>query len=571
MSTYEAYPYYARQRTSSAGRGMHKSNGAGEEKKLSSKLKDKITAMTDSATKTRLRYWKKDYFESGKRGELHDWKQQLCDDNTIVQKEAVKKVIAAMTIGKDVSPLFPYVLKCVVTKDSELKRLVYLYLQQYASDQPELAILAINSFVKDCADADPAIRSRAIKVMSSLRVECISEYVLDPLRKLLRDPEAAVRRSAVMAIAKIYDTIPEVAEDFDLAKDLQGLFPGEINSGVSACILSALIDIDHRFRVPRDWLSKVMRHMNECQEWSQLVLLQQLSSFCVDAELGTQVCDAIAPFLQHANIAVCAEAFKALVQVPQWHGRLAGALSGLLTASSDYVRPEILYALFAMLNQLPIPTLQAVLPPAANHRLFFLKYNDLPSVKMEKLQLIPKLMSSPDVAIFLDSVVIHLVDCVKTDEVDPTIRGLCLRSLIECAHSLNASGSADMLVLVVSAMAGLIHAPDAGNLLLTGSLQLTWSTYPDIMENIVLPHLVEPLTRSMMQLAEDGEGDAIDQQNDRSVLRALIYFVGQFPEQLFAPEVQGELQAKLFKRIIDLDDQEVTEYSDASGSCCKTG
>lgn len=53
-----------------------------------------------------------------------------------------------MTTGKDVSGLFPDVLKNVQTDDMELKKLVYLYLMNYAKSQPELVILAINTFCK---------------------------------------------------------------------------------------------------------------------------------------------------------------------------------------------------------------------------------------------------------------------------------------------------------------------------------------------------------------------------------------------------------------------------------------
>lgn len=53
-----------------------------------------------------------------------------------------------MTVGKDVSGLFPDVLKNMQTEDLELKKLVYLYLVNYAKTQPELVILAVNTFVK---------------------------------------------------------------------------------------------------------------------------------------------------------------------------------------------------------------------------------------------------------------------------------------------------------------------------------------------------------------------------------------------------------------------------------------
>ena len=57
-------------------------------------------------------------------------------------------MIAAMTVGKDVAMLFPDVVNCMQTDDLELKKLVYLYLINYAKTQPDLAIMAVNTFVK---------------------------------------------------------------------------------------------------------------------------------------------------------------------------------------------------------------------------------------------------------------------------------------------------------------------------------------------------------------------------------------------------------------------------------------
>ena len=56
-----------------------------------------------------------------------------------------------MTIGKDVSSVFAEVTSCSQTADLEVKKLVYLYLINYAKSQPELAILAVNTFVKVCS------------------------------------------------------------------------------------------------------------------------------------------------------------------------------------------------------------------------------------------------------------------------------------------------------------------------------------------------------------------------------------------------------------------------------------
>lgn len=62
------------------------------------------------------------------------------------EREAVKKVIVAMTVGEDVSSLFPYVVNRMQTS-LELKKLVYLYLMNYSKSQPDMAMMAVNSFV----------------------------------------------------------------------------------------------------------------------------------------------------------------------------------------------------------------------------------------------------------------------------------------------------------------------------------------------------------------------------------------------------------------------------------------
>ena len=53
-----------------------------------------------------------------------------------------------MTVGKDMSALFTDVVNCMQTENLELKKLVYLYLMNYAKSQPDMTIMAVNTFVK---------------------------------------------------------------------------------------------------------------------------------------------------------------------------------------------------------------------------------------------------------------------------------------------------------------------------------------------------------------------------------------------------------------------------------------
>ncbi len=99
------------------------------------------------------------------------------------------------------------------TDDLEQKKLVYLYLMNYAKTQPELVILAVNTFVKDTADPNPLVRALAIRTMGCLRAEKIIDYLSDPLRACLKDEDAYVRKTAALCVAKLYDLKPELVID----------------------------------------------------------------------------------------------------------------------------------------------------------------------------------------------------------------------------------------------------------------------------------------------------------------------------------------------------------------------
>jgi AP-4 complex subunit beta-1 len=65
------------------------------------------------------------------------------------RRDVLKKVIAYMTLGIDVSRLFPDMVLACNTKDMVVKKMVYLYLCNYAAMNPELTLLVINTLQKD--------------------------------------------------------------------------------------------------------------------------------------------------------------------------------------------------------------------------------------------------------------------------------------------------------------------------------------------------------------------------------------------------------------------------------------
>ncbi|KAI9141255.1 adaptin N terminal region-domain-containing protein [Paraphysoderma sedebokerense] len=345
------------------------------------------------------------FFTTMRKGENFELKTELNSEYRENRKEAVKRVIANMTVGKDVSGLFADVLKCMQTEDLELKKLVYLYLMNYAKTQPELVILAVNSFLKDVEDPNPLIRALAIRTMGCLRAEKIINYLCDPLKKCLKDTDPYVRKTAAICVAKLYDLAPTLAVDNGFVATLQDML-GDPNPMVVANVVAALTEIKESsykkdvFVINTGILNKLLAALNECTEWGQISILESLAEYKpADTAEARNICERVLPRLQHANASVVLSAVRVLLIYmdlinsdelqKQIVKKLAPPLVTLLSSSS-----ELTYVALRNIN-LILQKRNDVL--SSEMRVFFCKYNDPPYVKMEKLDVIMKLCSEKTV------------------------------------------------------------------------------------------------------------------------------------------------------------------------------
>lgn len=51
-------------------------------------------------------------------------------------------------MGNDMSPLFPDILNVMQVPVLEIKKMVYLYIINYARTKPDMAVMAISMFIK---------------------------------------------------------------------------------------------------------------------------------------------------------------------------------------------------------------------------------------------------------------------------------------------------------------------------------------------------------------------------------------------------------------------------------------
>ena len=121
------------------------------------------------------------FFVDHKKGEVNELRLLLravsLERDATKKRDVIKKVIAYMTLGIDVSRLYPEMVKASRTDDMVMKKMIYLYLTNYAEQNQELAILAINTFLMDLKGPNQKIRGLALRSLCSLKFDGVSEYV----------------------------------------------------------------------------------------------------------------------------------------------------------------------------------------------------------------------------------------------------------------------------------------------------------------------------------------------------------------------------------------------------------
>lgn len=364
----------------------------------------------------------------------------------------MKKVIANMTVGKDVSSLFSDVVNCIQTDNIELKKLVYLYLINYAKTQPDTALLAVNTFVKDANDPNPLVRALAIRTMGCIRVERITEYLCEPLAVALKDDDPYVRKTAVMCVAKLYDISAELVVDRGFVDQLRDLV-GDPNPTVVSNAVAALNEIaetsgdESVLQLSTSALQKLLAALNECTEWGQVSILDALAMYAPsDAKDATNIIERVLPRLQHANSAVVMSAVKVILrymksidgeseQAAQLRKKLAPPLVTLLNSELE----EITYVALRNIN-LIVQSESRILE--GDIKVFFCKYNDPIYVKLEKLEIMIRLVSEKNV----DQVLLEFKEYAQEVDVDFVRRAV--RAIGRCAIKLERAAQRCIGVLL---------------------------------------------------------------------------------------------------------------------------
>ena len=337
-----------------------------------------------------------------RKGETHELRAGLVSQYAWERKESIQKTIMAMTLGKDVSVLFPDVLKNIATPDLDQKKLVYLYLMNYAKSHPDLCILAVNTFVQDSEDPNPLIRALAVRTMGCIRVEKMVDYMEEPLRKTLKDESPYVRKTAALCVAKLFDLNPALCMENGFLETLQEMI-GDSNPMVVANSVTALSEISEAapetraLVVTSQMLKKMLLALNECTEWGRITILKTLAEYrAADTKEAENICERVSPQFQHVNPAVVLAAVKAVflhmqhIENPQHHATYLKKMAPpLVTLVSS--QPEVQYVALRNIDLL-LQKQSGILDKEM--RVFFCKYNDPPYLKLTKLEIMVRIANS---------------------------------------------------------------------------------------------------------------------------------------------------------------------------------
>lgn len=403
------------------------------------------------------------------------------------------------------------VLKNIATPDLAQKKLVYLYLMNYARAYPDLCILAVNTFVQDSEDGNPLVRALAIRTMGCIRVDKMIDYLPEPLRRTLRDDSPYVRKTAAICVAKLYDLNPELCVDNGFLTSLQELV-GDSNASVVANAVSALAEIQETspesqaLEVNSSTLTKLLAALNECSEWGRVAILHAISLYSPTAKEAESICERVSPQFQHANASVVMAAVRVIMRnIPRVSTELGTSLKKKMAPSLVTLiscPPELQFValrnISLLLQENPDILTKEI-------RVFFCKYNDPPYVKNEKLNIMIMLANDTNT----DQLLMELKEYAS--EIDMDFVRRAVRAIGQCAVKIEDAAERCVNVLLELIETKITYVVQESIVVIKDIFR----RYPSRYEGII-PTLCKNL----------------DELDDPAARGSLIWIIGEYAEKI---------------------------------------
>lgn len=378
------------------------------------------------------------FSESSKKGEVSELQKSLKSPE--VQRDArqykkvIQKVIACMTLGMDLSSLFMDMIKAGATQDLVQKKLVYLYICSYASSNPELALLTVNTLRKDCQDSSAMVRGLALRSMCSLRLPDLVEYIVEPLLAGLEDISSYVRRCAVMGCVKLYHLKPDFVEDNGIIEKLVRLLcdpdPQVVCNSLQS--LDEILAAEGGVRVIKKLAHNLLKRLKSFSGWGQSQVMEMLLRYQPhDTEELFDILNLLDDRLKHPNSSVVMASMRLFIHLTKEmkdisedvYKRVKGPLMTILSSSNSELEYVCLCHIELLLSKMPKLFDQ-------EYSSFFSRHTDPAFIKSKKLQILTTIASDTNVEEIVTELSAHVHD------VDVKMSKEAIKAIAEIARRL---------------------------------------------------------------------------------------------------------------------------------------
>ncbi|KAF8604678.1 hypothetical protein BDV93DRAFT_440456 [Ceratobasidium sp. AG-I] len=216
------------------------------------------------------------YFDSAE-DKIKQISAQLASNSDRDKLDAMKRLIALVSKGRNVSEFFAQVVLNVASPNLEIRKLVYIYLIRHAASEPDLTLLSINTFQKDLADPNPLIRAMALRVLSAIGVPMTGNVVAMGIKKCAADPSPYVRKAAALAIPKCYAL--DTSHHSSLLATLNLLLKNHSPLSVGAVARAFSLLCPHKLEILHPHYRRLCRVLVDADEWGQVELLDLLGRY----------------------------------------------------------------------------------------------------------------------------------------------------------------------------------------------------------------------------------------------------------------------------------------------------
>jgi len=400
-------------------------------------------------------------------------------------------------------------IMAIETRDMVIKKMVYLYLCNYAHKEPDMAIMCINTLRRDCDNEDPMVRGLALRSLCNLRIQSMLEYIEQPLQKSLTDTSAYVRKTGVMAVLKVYSMNAPMTQRYipQLYSMIQDIDSNVVTNAIM--VLNEMLLSVGGMEITQATVMHLLNRIGEFSEWGLNTLLDIVARYVPTSEEEIfAIMNLLDPVLRTASSNAVLGTTKCFLNLSrhfpeletQIYGRAKPPLLTLITGGYSEMQYVMLKHLELILNR---QSAKGIFDD--DYRQFFVRYNEPSNVKHLKVDLMPLIANANNARDIATELGEYVTD------VDSELSKRAIKALSEIAMRVGTVSSEIVTILVELVDLDMSYVRAAA----VRSLANIIRVFPDVRGNI-FPYL----------------GKCLRKVDDSDARSAVIWMLGEYCNEI---------------------------------------